>query len=1412
MLLVMLIASGTINSRIAKTASLIAGKSVNGTVEIGKIEGNLLSKFSICDISVKHDNDTILKLDQFEISYKLSHIIQKNIFAELIRVNGMHLFLREEQDGNWNFQKLLPAPDTIQIEKSSTPLDWHFQFPVIELNNITVDVDSNDKQSPVPKNTKLNASLNFEYSVNRLSATLVKFNLISKEPELRINQMTIETALSDSLLSWKGFELNLPATHLVSKGSIPLNRIEQSEIDLNISPLAMEDLSGFIKGIYGKPEIKLQVSQNGSLKGSTVSFSLTGNNQSLTLNGNIFETDNITGYKMRLETNNINAGDWTRNPGMDTDISGYVQISGESLDLKESNFNLNAEFAGVQYNQYKIENLVLYLNKSGELFDAVIDAITPWGKVNSEIKGQGSLDGSHNVTLIANINSIDTSFSVPFYSENFRLKSTMEALLSGTGDSLHLDAGLKIDTFVMDKLSAGTMSATLLSDFSLKNPSADNSQTTANTKIDDLLKGLSLSAVVNTGTVAFGEYNLDSSFIHIKKINDNADGSITIHSPVAKIATLFEISEIFDTPVYRVDAALKNADISKAILNENYSTDLNFDVIARGEGVTPGNARIGLNIKSYESSAFGHELKDINSTINIENDYYELQDLNLETPFMVLDVSGKGNIKENHGLSFLLKTKDTELLAPLTGIEPFGLKGEISGEIRGFADSLNINTIIDFNKLKAGDLSVEKIVATANFNRKDSVWIGSTNLRLDNTQIKDIEIKQLDAESIFNKGKVENTISFFASDSLNGKLKTGILFRENLIFDVQELYFKIRNNEWKKADNSSTITLLKDSLLFSNVEINSNNSYIKIEGALATRGYENFNFEVSNVKLLPVPGFQILPFPVSGTVNGLLNISGTAEMPAVSFEASAGNLMLDNLQINEIRLNADYDDDKITLGGYIEELERKIFEANAELPVKLSIADRELQFNREGELTAIATVDQLDLGHLNAFIPLKGAEAAGSFSATAEIKNSADNPQLTGSVSIDNGTFRYDRFGVNYKDIGMRSNLTNNNIALDSLKIHAGKGNLNITGSLEPDTLYNGSFKNMSINITGDNFRPLDSDLLRAEITTDIHLTGSSDKPVLGGKLIINQANLNTDLFLKEFDRVSDNLDEPLLTEAREKAQKVQFHKTARTDAENEQIPVIMENLSGEFDVEIPGNTWIKGKNMNFEINGLIKAVIQNSKIDLFGSVSVKRGYYKLYGKRLDFEEGEVTLTGGEDINPQINFNIAYRFRDVEDILRKLNITVTGRVSKPQLSFSLDGAPIQEKDAISYLLFNKSSNQLDSRESSSIQGSNLDLARDLALGQLSNVVKDALQSSLGLDVIEISGEEGWSQGSVSIGKYITNNLFLSYQRTFALDKKNKQIEPEKISLEYQLLKSLFLQATNQGSDSGFDFIFKWTWK
>jgi hypothetical protein len=1435
MMLLLLIATGVLNSQIAKTASYFAGKAVKGKVEIGKIEGNLFSNFSIVDISLKHEDETILRIDSFEINYTPSRIIQKNIVAGLISINGMHLSLKEDKNGSWNFQKLLPVSDSIQQTKESKPLAWHLYFPVIELNNITVDVDSNNENSPVPENTKLNALLNFEYSEGRLFAGMAKFNLATKEPELRIDRMTIETMMADSVFSWKGFELDMPVTRLISNGSIPLKSIEQSEIYLNLSPLALEDLNGWIKGVFGNPEITLSVENDNSpdSKGSKISFLIRENGQSVALNANILKTDKTSAYKIDLQAKNIDGEHWTGKPEMHSDISGVMHINGEGFNFSENNIKLNAKFSGFQYDQYSIDNIALDLNKAGDLFDITVNASTPWGKIVSDInlkekeyqikrinlkhpslavniKGQGNLEGTHNLNLSLHLNTTDTTPRLPLFPENISLISGLEAFLSGTADSLYLKAGLTIDTLTAEELSAGNLSATLQTDFSLKKPASANSEASGNTFFDELIKGLSLVTDISTGSVAYSKYYLDSSYIHLEKSNDNAHGLITANSGAGNITTNFYISGIFDNPAFRIDASLKNADISKIISNESYYTDLNFDIKVEGEGTDPGNSVIDMELISYGSSVLGYKLEDFNSSLKLKNNSYELQGLKMETPFMFAEIAGQGNYKENNNLSFLLQTKDAGILATMAGIESPDLTGEIKGEVSGPADSLNITTLIDLKVLKAGDLKVEKINASAILNMKDSSWTGSTRLRLDNTQIKDLTIKQFDAESTFNKEKAENTISFLSSDSLKGTLKTGLQFTGDPVLTVQELYFKIWDNEWRTTGSPSTVTLLKDSLLFNNIEINSNNSFVKIDGTLAVRGDENFNAELRDIKLIPVPGIQIIPFPLAGTVNGQLNISGKAEMPVVTLSVSAENISLDNIQIEEVKLDGHYNNDRIEVESYVDGTGKRFFEANGKLPVKISLAEREFQLLKEEKIEATAIIDQFDLSHINPFIPLKGAEAAGLFSVRTEIKNRLDDPEIEGAVNIEKGAFRYDRFGINYKDVVMNSSITNKLISLDNLNIHAGRGNLSIKGSLEPDTLYNGSFNDIKISITGNNFRPVDSDLLRAVINTGIHLTGSSEKLVIGGKLIIKQANLNTDLFLKEFDRVSDDLEEPLLIEAREQAQKIQFHQTSVPDIEKQQMSDIMKNLSGEFDVEIPGNTWIKGKNMNFEINGLVKAVIQGRQIDLFGSMNVKRGYYKLYGKRLDFEEGEVTLTGGEDIDPQINFNIAYRFRDVENLLRKLNIKVTGKVSKPQLSFSLDGSPIEEKDAISYLLFNKSSNQLDSRESSSI--GNLDIARDLALGQLSNVVKDALQSSFGLDVIEISGEDGWTRGSVSIGRYITNNLFISYQRTFALDKKNKQIEPEKISLEYQLLKSLFLQATNQGSDSGFDFIYKWTWK
>jgi translocation and assembly module TamB len=62
-----------------------------------------------------------------------------------------------------------------------------------------------------------------------------------------------------------------------------------------------------------------------------------------------------------------------------------------------------------------------------------------------------------------------------------------------------------------------------------------------------------------------------------------------------------------------------------------------------------------------------------------------------------------------------------------------------------------------------------------------------------------------------------------------------------------------------------------------------------------------------------------------------------------------------------------------------------------------------------------------------------------------------------------------------------------------------------------------------------------------------------------------------------------------------------------------------------------------------------------------------------------------------------------------------------------------------------------------------------------------------------------------------VGKYITNNLFVSYERNFgsAIEQDNQLAEYE-MTLEYELFRYLFLQLTSSPIKNGFDVVFKVT--
>jgi translocation and assembly module TamB len=248
--------------------------------------------------------------------------------------------------------------------------------------------------------------------------------------------------------------------------------------------------------------------------------------------------------------------------------------------------------------------------------------------------------------------------------------------------------------------------------------------------------------------------------------------------------------------------------------------------------------------------------------------------------------------------------------------------------------------------------------------------------------------------------------------------------------------------------------------------------------------------------------------------------------------------------------------------------------------------------------------------------------------------------------------------------------------------------------------------------------------------------------------------------------------------------------------------------LKGQLRIRIPRNTWIKNDDMRIEISGELDLMKNEEFFELFGVVEVVRGQYELLGRVFVIDEGTINFEGGEDMNLRLNITASYTFRNNEQVQQELSVSVSGTPEEPEVNFELDGNAIDEGDALSYILFGKSMDELTMNEQQNMEGAGVgSLAGQAAASLISAQLTNFLQKKLDVDYIEIKSGGGFDEATVVVGKYITNNLFVSYEQRFG---ETNEHTPKKyeVKLEYELFRFLFFELNNSTIDSGFDVIFK----
>jgi translocation and assembly module TamB len=472
----------------------------------------------------------------------------------------------------------------------------------------------------------------------------------------------------------------------------------------------------------------------------------------------------------------------------------------------------------------------------------------------------------------------------------------------------------------------------------------------------------------------------------------------------------------------------------------------------------------------------------------------------------------------------------------------------------------------------------------------------------------------------------------------------------------------------------------------------------------------------------------------------------------------------------------------------------------------------DFNFDPKDPIEAQLLVQRFPLAILNAFV--MADEIKGYVNGKVTVNGTIESPNPKGNLEMKKGSFKMAKYGIDYRSIDFNVQFLPEKIGLDTFLIRTNDGTMTATGQMDFNSVfYKRDVSKSKINFKFNKFNPFDHDQFNMQLSGDAGLSGEKGKVVFDGNLNIPQSEFFLPAVLSMFGKMNTyEIPEPILVKEMRKMSgqpdtiTLIKHQETKEDSTNGGY---LDNFTGKIKLKIPRNTWIKSDDMHIELSGDLELLKNKDFFEVFGTVDVVRGQYDLLGKTFVIDEGTIRFQGGEEITPNLDITASYGFRTSDRVEQNLTVHVTGTAESPEVSFSMDDQSINEGDAFSYILFGKRMNELTADQQTNMAGSGGGtIAGNAAASLISSQISNFLGDKLNMDYLEIKSEGGFENATVVVGKYITNDIFVSYEQRFGEKNQEDDLATYEFKLEYELFKFLFLQLNNSSIDSGFDVILK----
>ncbi|MEM7528711.1 MAG: translocation/assembly module TamB domain-containing protein [Pseudomonadota bacterium] len=383
-----------------------------------------------------------------------------------------------------------------------------------------------------------------------------------------------------------------------------------------------------------------------------------------------------------------------------------------------------------------------------------------------------------------------------------------------------------------------------------------------------------------------------------------------------------------------------------------------------------------------------------------------------------------------------------------------------------------------------------------------------------------------------------------------------------------------------------------------------------------------------------------------------------------------------------------------------------------------------------------------DVGDLWVLVPLPDHVLDGRLDIDLALSGTVEAPEIGGQVQMREGQYQNLDTGTILTDLTLDTELQSvDTIALVFSGRDGASGTLDGRVALSPDGI--------DATVAAQSAVLVRRDDVTAQISTDIAAKGPLTGFALSGTTTIERAEV----------RLVNALPPSVAT-------------LGDVRIKGEPIPVEDEGAGGDITLDLKiradRSVFVRGRGLDSSWNVDLDIDGTAARPRIVGDVTRARGSLDLLGKSFQLTEGEVTFTGGREIDPRLNVALSHTNQDITGFIR-----VRGNASDPEIVFESDPS-LPEEEVLPRTVFGQSSQSL-----SATQAIQLASAVTTLLDGSGGVIDD-IRGAAGVDVLRFDTDaEG--EAEVTVGKNVAEGVFVGATQPVAGGESKVTVEVEVFS-------------------------------